>query len=242
MEDWIPQRAMLLAAGRGTRMRPITNEVPKPLVRVGGKPLVDHALDRLADSGTKTAIINVHHLADRVISHLAGRGRPRIIISDEREELLDTGGGVLKALPALGEDPFYILNSDSIWEEGPVPNLRILADAWDPNLMDVLLMLAPTVSAVGYDGRGDFFMDADGHLTPRPEYDVAPFVYTGVAIVDPMPMFADAPVGPFSLNLLLGRVSEAGRLYGVRMDGAWFHVGTPTAIHEAERALQANAA
>jgi MurNAc alpha-1-phosphate uridylyltransferase len=223
-------------------MRPITDELPKPLVKVGGRPLVDHALDRLADIGINTAIVNVHHLADRVISHLADRKGPRIIISDEREELLETGGGVLKALPELGEDPFFLLNSDSFWLEGPRPNLKILAEAWDTNLMDVLLMLAPTVSAVGYEGRGDFFMDGDGHLTPRSEYDVAPFVYTGVAIVDPLPMFVDAPVGPFSLNLLINRVSEAGRLFGVRMDGEWFHVGTPTAINEAEQALQANAA
>ncbi|MHA1560078.1 MAG: nucleotidyltransferase family protein [Alphaproteobacteria bacterium] len=233
---------MVLAAGLGTRMRPITDEIPKPLVNVGGRPLVDHALDRLADSGIDTTVVNVHHLAERLISHLEVRNRPRIVISDEREQLLETGGGVLQALPALGRDPFFILNSDSFWIEGPKPNLRILAEAWDANLMDVLLMLAPTVSAVGYEGRGDFFMDGDGRLMLRPEHDVAPFVYTGVAIVDPVPLFVDAPVGPFSLNLLISRVNEAGRLFGVRMDGAWFHVGTPTAINEAERALQANAA
>ncbi len=233
---------MVLAAGLGTRMRPITANLPKPLVRVGGRPLIDHALDRLAEANIETAVVNVHFLAERVIAHVKGRRRPKIVISDERAKLLETGGGVVKALPMLGSDPFFLLNSDSFWIEGPRPNLRTLAAAWNSERMDALLMLAPTVAAIGYDGPGDFFMDGDGRLTPRPEHDVAPFVYTGVAIVDPAAMFADAPDGPFSLNLLIDRVSEAGRLFGMRMDGTWFHVGTPAAIADAEHALVVNAA
>jgi MurNAc alpha-1-phosphate uridylyltransferase len=233
---------MVLAAGLGRRMRPVTATKPKPLVEVGGRALIDHALDRLAAAGVELAVVNVHYMADRLIDHISGRRMPPVKISDERERLLETGGGVVKALPLLGEDPFFLLNSDSFWVEGPKPNLRTLADAWNSDQMDALLMLAPTVAAIGYDGPGDFFMDAAGRLTPRPEHDVAPFVYTGVAMVNPSAMFADAPQGPFSLNLLIDRISEAGRLFGIRMDGMWFHVGTPAAIDEAERALVGTAA
>lgn len=237
-----PKRAMVLAAGLGTRMRPITVQTPKPLVKVGGRALIDHALDRLEQAEVETAIVNVHHLADRIISHLLGRERPEVLISDERDTLLETGGGVVKALPLLGDQPFFLLNSDSFWTEGPTPNLAALSATWDNEAMDAVLMLAPTVAAIGYDGRGDFFMDATGRLTPRQENGVAPFVYTGVAIVDPKAMFADAPPGPFSLNLLIDRVSKAGRLFGMRMDGTWFHVGTPSAIDDAERVLVNTAA
>ena len=228
---------MVLAAGLGTRMRPVTNETPKPLVEVGGRPLIDHALDRLAEAGVAKAVVNVHYMADRLIAHLEARERPAVAVSDEREALMETGGGVVKALPLVGNDPFLLLNSDSFWVEGPRPNLETLARAWDERRMDALLMLAPTVAAVGYDGQGDFFMEADGRLIPRPEHDVAPFVYTGVALINPTAMFADAPRGPFPLSLLINRVSEAERLFGFRMDGLWFHVGTPEAIDEAERAL-----
>ncbi len=238
----MPETAMVLAAGLGTRMRPVTSTVPKPLVTVGGRALIDHALDRLAAAEVETAVVNVHYLADRLISHVGARRHPKVLISDERDGLMETGGGVVKALPLLGVEPFFLLNSDSFWVEGPRPNLATLAAAWDEARMDALLMLAPTVAAIGYEGPGDFFMDADGRLTPRPEYDVAPFVYTGVAIINPPAMFADAPKGPFSLNLLIDRVSEAGRLFGIRMDGMWFHVGTPGAIDEAERALVGTAA
>ncbi|MCW5697042.1 MAG: nucleotidyltransferase family protein [Bauldia sp.] len=233
---------MVLAAGLGKRMRPLTATLPKPLVKVGGRALVDHALDRLADAGVETAIVNVHYLADRVIDHLKARRRPRVLISDERAQLMETGGGVVKALPLLGEEPFYLINSDSFWIEGPRPNLATLFAAWQSAAMDALLMLAPATAAVGYEGAGDFFMDTSGRLAPRPERQVAPFVYTGVAIVNPSAMFADAPEGPFSLNILIDRVSEAGRLFGVRMDGMWFHVGTPAAVDEAERALVSSAA
>ncbi len=236
-ERFKPKSAMVLAAGLGTRMRPLSDTTPKPLIEVGGRALIDHALDRLAEAGVEHAVVNVHHLAEQIIEHVAGRRQPEVTISDERDALLETGGGVVKALPLLGTDPFFILNSDSFWTEGPRPNLAALAQAWDAWRMDALMLLAPTVSAIGYDGRGDFFMDEIGRLMPRTETDVAPFVYTGVGIAEPTAMFADAPDGPFSLNMLIDRISEAGRLFGMRIDGTWFHVGTPGAIEEAERAL-----
>lgn len=233
---------MVLAAGLGRRMRPITATLPKPLVKVGGKALIDHALDRLAEARVEAAVVNIHHFADRMASHLAQRNQPRVVISDERDRLLETGGGVVRALPLLGAGPFYLLNSDSFWIEGPASNLAALAASWDPRRMDAVLMLAPTAAAIGYDGPGDFFMDATGRVTPRGDRDLAPLVYTGVAIVNPAAMFADAPDGPFSLDILIDRVSEAGRLFGTRLDGTWFHVGTPAAIDEAERILVSSAA
>ncbi len=233
---------MVLAAGLGRRMRPITTTVPKPLVEVGGKALIDHALDRLAEAKVETAVVNVHHLADLVVAHLSDRQRPKIVISDECEQLLETGGGVVKALPLLGPSPFFLLNSDSFWMEGATPNLAKLARSWDGERMAALLMLAPTEAAIGYEGSGDFSMEPDGRLSPRGSRSSAPFVYTGVAIVDPAAMFADAPVGPFPLSVLIERISREGRLFGVRMEGSWFHVGTPAAIHEAERVLVSSAA
>lgn len=237
-----PQMAMVLAAGLGRRMRPITATMPKPLVKVGGKPLIDHALDRLDEAGVAKAVVNVHYLADRLEAHIAQRkGRPAVIISDERAELLETGGGVVKALPLLGDASFFLLNSDSFWIEDAKSNLAALAAAFDGERMDAILLLAPTGSAIGYDGTGDFFLDAGGRLSPRSANERAPFVYTGVAIVKPS-MFSDAPSGPFSLNLLIDRVSAAGRLFGARLAGTWFHVGTPAAIAEAERILVSSAA
>lgn len=237
-----PKMAMVLAAGLGRRMRPITASLPKPLVRVGGKALLDHALDRLDDAGVTSVVVNVHHLADRVIAHLAGRTAPQIAISDERDRLLETGGGVIKALPLLGDRPFFLLNSDSFWTERGASNLATLAAAFDETLMDAILLLAPTSAAIGYEGSGDFFMDSAGRLSPRAASGGAPLVYTGVAIVNPQVMFADAPEGPFALDLLIDRVSTAGRLFGARLDGTWFHVGTPAAIDEAERILVSSAA
>jgi MurNAc alpha-1-phosphate uridylyltransferase len=232
---------MVLAAGLGQRMRPLTDTTPKPLVQVCGQPLIDHTIDRLAAIDLETAVVNLHHLADQVVEHLNGRERPRIVYSDEREQLLETGGGIRKALPLLGPDPFYVLNSDSFWIEGPRPNLDWLAASWDDRRMDALLMLAPTVPAVGYTGRGDFTMDRFGGLRRRREREVAPFVYSGVAILAPR-LFADSPDGPFSLNLLFGRAEEAGRLFGIRMDGLWLHVGTVAAIADAEASLAESAA
>jgi len=236
-----PQRAMVLAAGIGKRMRPLTVTVPKPLIEVAGRALIDHALDRLERAGVETAVVNVHYLADLVRARLARRKRPAIVISDERAELLDTGGGVAKALPVLGEQPFYLLNSDSFWIEGARANLDWLAAAWDDAGMDALIMLAPTVKAVGYQGRGDFRMDPGGRLYRRGEREVVPFAYAGAAILHPR-LFAGCPAGAFSLNLLFDKAIEAERLAGMRMDGLWLHVGTPEAIAEAELSFADSAA
>ncbi|MCB4803305.1 MurNAc alpha-1-phosphate uridylyltransferase [Methylobacterium brachiatum] len=233
--------AFVLAAGLGKRMRPVTATVPKPLVEVAGKALLDHALDRAAEAGIETAIVNVHYLPDLIEGHLARRtGGPAIQVSDERAALLETGGGIRKALPLLGDAPFVVLNSDSFWLEGPAPNLRRLIDAWDPARMDALLLVAPTATSLGYDGAGDFVMDADGRLERRGEREVAPFIYAGVAILQPG-LFADTPEGAFSLNLLFDRAIAAGRLSGMRLDGQWLHVGTPDAIRAAEERVQASA-
>jgi MurNAc alpha-1-phosphate uridylyltransferase len=232
----VPDHAMVLAAGRGVRMQPITNTLPKPLVEVGGKALIDHVLDRLAASGAKRAVVNVHHLANQIEKHVAARRSPRVTISDERDALLDTGGGVVRALPLLGDGPFFHLNSDTLWIEGVKPNLSRLADAFDADAMDALLLLASTAGSVGYHGRGDFAMAPDGRLMRRNERDVVPFVYAGAAILTPS-LFADPPASAFSLTRLFHRAEEAGRLHGVRLDGLWMHVGTPEAIAEAESAL-----
>jgi MurNAc alpha-1-phosphate uridylyltransferase len=232
---------MVLAAGHGVRMRPLTDRIPKPLIKVGGKALIDHVLDRLAAAGVEEAVVNVHHLADQIEDHLAGRRAPQIHISDERAQLLDTGGGVVKALPLLGEAPFFHVNSDTIWIDGVKPNLERLAEAFDPARMDALLLLAPSAGSVGYAGRGDFAMSPDGNLTRRGEREVVPFVYAGAAILAPT-LFAEAPVGPFSLTRLFDRAHEAGRLHGLRLEGIWMHVGTPDAIALAEAALAAHAA
>ena len=229
-------RAMVLAAGLGTRMRPLTDTLPKPLVKVAGKALLDHVLDRLAEAGVETAVVNVHHMADQIERHLKGRTRPKIAISDERGELLDTGGGVVKALKRLGPAPFLHMNSDTLWIEGVTPNLPQLAASFDPARMDILLLLASTATSIGYDGRGDFTMAPDGRLSRRPERQVAPFVYAGAAILAPA-IFADAPTGAFSLNRMFDRAAEAGRLHGLRLEGTWMHVGTPEAITAAEAAI-----
>jgi MurNAc alpha-1-phosphate uridylyltransferase len=229
-------RAMVLAAGLGTRMRPLTDKLPKPLVRVAGKVLIDHVLDRLVDAGVTDAVVNVHHRADQIEAHLKGRTRPKIVISDERSELLDTGGGVVKALGTLGAAPFFHMNSDTLWIEGVTPNLSRLAAQFDAAHMDILLLLASTATSIGYDGRGDFAMAPDGRLSRRAEREVAPFVYAGAAILNPA-LFADAPKGAFSLNRLFDRAADAGRLHGRRLDGTWMHVGTPAAIKAAEAAI-----
>jgi len=236
----VPKTAMVLAAGLGTRMRPLTDRMPKPLVRVQGKPLIDHVLDRLAEAGVALAVVNVHHFAEQLIDHLENRGAPQIVISDERGLLLDTGGGVVKALPALGDAPFFHLNADTIWIDGVRPNLLRLADVFDPSKMDALLLLAPTAGSVGYSGRGDFTMASDGTLRRRAEREVAPFVYAGVAILTRR-LLDQAPEGAFSLTRLFDRAAEAGRLHGLRLDGLWMHVGTPDAIGAAEAAIKASA-
>ena len=232
-----PDRAMVLAAGYGKRMQPLTDTRPKPLVCLGGKPLLDHVLDRLDRAGVRTAVVNVHYLADQIEDHVAKRNGPDIVVSDEREALLDTGGGVCRALHLLGDAPFFVHNSDSVWIEGAAPSLERMARAWDPSEMDSLLMLAPVVNAVGYAGSGDFTMEPDGRLRRRAEGDVVPFVFAGVSIAHPR-LFEDCPEGPFSLNLLWDRALAAGRLFGIRHEGIWMHIGTPKALEEAERCLE----
>jgi N-acetyl-alpha-D-muramate 1-phosphate uridylyltransferase len=225
-----PAAAMVFAAGLGTRMRPITNTLPKPLVRVGGRALIDHTLDRLAAAGVERAVVNVHWLADQIVDHLRGRERPRIVISDERE---DQGGGISAALRHLGDEPFYVCNTDAFWLEGPRSNLLRLAQAWDPERMDALLLVAATATSVGVDWPGDFSMDADGRLTRRKERVVAPFVHSGFGIVKPE-LFASETREVYPLAPILFDAAERGRLYGLRLEGVWLHVGTPEAIGEAE--------
>jgi MurNAc alpha-1-phosphate uridylyltransferase len=237
----IPRRAMILAAGLGTRMRPLTDGTPKPLVVVGGKALIDHVLDRLAAVGVETAVVNVHHFADQLERHLKPRRVPKIVISDERKELLGTGGAVVKALPQLDNQPFFHVNSDTLWIDGVKPNLERLAATFDPDSMDALLLLAATATSVGYSGAGDYAMAADGRLRPRPERELVPFVYSGVAILNPA-LFAGAPQSAFALTQLFNRAAEAGRLHGLRLEGVWMHVGTPDAIAAAEAAILASAA
>lgn len=231
-----PTKAMVLAAGLGVRMRPLTDRMPKPLVPVAGRALLDHVLDKLRDAGVMQAIVNVHYLPDQIIDHVATRTHPRVIISDERDVVLGTGGGVVKALPLLGAMPFFHVNADTMWIDGVRPNLARLAEAFDPSRMDILLLMAPTTSSIGYSGRGDYAMLADGALRKRRELQVVPFVYAGAAIMSPA-LFADAPKGEFSLTKLFDRANERERLFGLRMDGVWMHVGTPDAVHAAEEAF-----
>jgi N-acetyl-alpha-D-muramate 1-phosphate uridylyltransferase len=236
----VPRVAMVLAAGLGTRMRPLTDTVPKPLIKVAGRPLIDHVLDRLAETGVERAVVNIHHFGEQLQQHLTQRKHPQIVISDERGLLLGTGGGVKKALPELGNAPFFHINSDTIWIDGVKPNLTRLADAFDPATMDAFLLLAPTASSIGYSGRGDFTMSPEGILFRRGEQEVAPFVYAGAAILSPA-LFKGAPSGELSLTTLFERAAQAGRLHGLRMEGLWMHVGTPEAIAQAEAAVRASA-
>lgn len=226
---------MVLAAGLGTRLRPLTQSIPKALVKVGGRTLIDAALDRLAANGVDTAVVNTHHLADLIVEHLKERTRPRIRISHE-PEILDTGGGIKKALPWLGPDPFYAVNAKVVWLGGSVEALLRLAEAWDGAHMDALLLLHPTVGVAAYDGRGDFRLDQLGRIQRRGEREVAPFLYTGIQMVHPR-LFAGAPDGAFSMNWLFNRAISAGRLHGLRHDGEWFQVSTPGQLAEAEKRL-----
>jgi MurNAc alpha-1-phosphate uridylyltransferase len=229
--------AMILGAGLGTRMRPLTDMVPKPLVRLGGRALIDHALDRLEEAGITRVVVNVHYLADQLEAHLKGRKSPQILISDERGKLLDTGGGVVNALPLIGDRPFLIHNADTAWIEGIGGSLSRLIGAWDGERMDGLMLLALAATSIGYDGHGDFNMDSAGVLTRRSERQEAPFVFAGASIAHPR-MFKGAPKGAFSLNKVWDRAIAARRLYGSRLDGVWMHVGTPDALAEAEQRLK----
>lgn len=229
-----PTKAMVLGAGFGTRMRPLTDHIPKPLVELDGRPLIDHVLDRLSRSDVKDIVVNVHYLADKLEAHLQGaRDGRSITISDERDVLLDTGGGVKRALGLLGDEPFFIHNSDSVWIEGASVNLSRMAQMWDDEKMDCLLLLALSATSVGYKGFGDFAMDPRGRVSRRKEREVVPFVHTGVCIVHPR-LFAEAPDGPFSMNLLWDKALENDRLFGLRHDGIWMHVGDPSALEAAE--------
>lgn len=231
--------AMVLAAGFGERMRPLTLRMPKPLVPLAGKPLVDHVLDRLAAAGVDSAVVNVHYLPEQLEAHLASRNKfpPKTVVSDERGTLLDTGGGTKKALHLLGRGPFFIHNADSVWSEGASPALSRMLRKWDPAAMDCLLLLAPSATSIGYAARGDFSMSSDGRLARRGANEIVPFAFAGVSLCDER-LFEGAPEGSFSLNLLWDRSLAKGRLYGIRLDGRWMHVGTPQALAEAEAAFE----
>jgi MurNAc alpha-1-phosphate uridylyltransferase len=228
--------AMVLAAGLGTRMAPANGVLPKPLLPLGGKALIDHVLDRHVEAGIGRAVVNVHHKADLVEAHLKGRRAPRIEISDERDRLLDTGGGVKRALPRLGAGPFLIHNSDSVWIEGVGSNLGRLLEAWDDERMDCLMLLALASQSLGYHGRGDFAFEADGRIRRRVEQEIVPFAFTGVSLAHPR-LFDGSPDGAFSLNAVWDRAMAAGRAFGLRMEGTWMHVGTPDALAQAEQRL-----
>lgn len=230
-----PQRAMVLAAGLGTRMRPITDTMPKPLVRVGGKALLDWGLDGLVEAGVETSVVNVHHLPDQIIDHLSARAEPQTLVSDERDQLLDSAGGIVKALPLLGPAPFFILNADTFWIDSHGSSASKLADHWNSSRMDMLLLLVDPAAATGHSSGGDFLMQPDGRLR-RGRGLPGALIYTGFGIVHPR-IFAGASPTPHSLNLYFDRAIEQGRLYGLPLDGHWITVGTPGAIEEAERAL-----
>lgn len=232
-----PKIAMVLAAGLGTRMRPLTNDRPKALVEVAGKALIDHMLDRLAAAGVETAVVNVHAFADRLEAHLKARTTaPKIVISDERPEALETGGGLKQALPLLGDSPVWVANIDSVWIEAGVPALEAMAAAWDPARMDVLLMLAPTATSLGFHDSGDVFLEDDGAARFKAAGEIGPLVYVGVHICDPA-IVRDGPEGPFSLTPLWKTLAAQRRIHGVTPDGLWMHVGDPVARDKAEARL-----
>ena len=236
-----PRTAMVFAAGLGTRMRPITDTLPKPLVEVGGRTMLDHMLDRLDEAGIERAVINVHYRADQIERHLRQRaGGPALVLSDERAKLLDQGGGIRKAAAELGRDPFLVCNTDALWLEGPRPNLVRMLAQWDPEPMDVLLLVASSVGSIGVDWPGDFTMAPDGRLIRRGEAEVAPFVYAGVGIMK-AELFDGIADEVFRLAPLFFDAAARGRLYGARLDGLWLHVGTPAAVAEAEAAIARSA-
>ncbi len=231
-----PTTAMLLAAGLGTRMRPLTDTIPKPLVELAGRPLIDHVLDRLAAAGITRAVVNVHHHADLLEAHLSARTMPEIFVSDERGVLLETGGAIVRALPLLGDTPFLIHNADSVWIERGACNLKRLLDAWNEVGMDSIMLLAPVSSSLGYDGQGDFHLGDDGQLTRRSGTQRAPYVFAGVSVIHPC-LFKGEAERRFSLNRVWDRAIAAGRLFGIPLDGLWMHVGTPQALNDANAAI-----
>jgi MurNAc alpha-1-phosphate uridylyltransferase len=233
----VPTTAMVMAAGLGKRMRPLTATRPKPLVEVAGAALIDHVLDRLAASGVTRAVVNVHYLADALEAHLRRNDHGLdIAISDERAKLLETGGGLIKALPLIDTDPFIQVNSDNFWVDGPVDALQLLAERWDDATMDVLLLLVPLSRANCHGGKGDFHMDAAGRISRRRIGRIAPFVFTGVQMLSKR-LITEPPTDVFSTNVFWDRAIESGRCYGVVHQGLWFDVGTPPAIARTEALL-----
>ena len=228
--------AMVLAAGLGTRMRPLTLDRPKPLVEVAGRTMIDHCLDKLADAGVARAVVNIHHFPDMMKDHLRARAAPAVSISDESGQLLETGGGMVAAQPLLGADPFFCVNSDNLWVDGPQDVFRQLSAAWRPALMDALLLLVPHARAANHKGKGDFHMDGAGRITLRRSGRIAPFIYSGIQLVS-QGLLRDAPAGPFGTMVLWKRAMAEGRLYGVSHLGLWYEVGSPEAIAPTEAAL-----
>src|SRR5690349_359852 len=234
----VPRTAMVMAAGLGKRMRPLTATRPKPLVEVAGKALLDHVLDRLKASGVEKIVVNVHYLPGSVEAHLASKAHGlEVAISDVRDLLLETGGGMVKAEPLIDADPFLVVNSDNLWVDGPADTLKLLASHWDDRKMDALLLLVPQARALNHKGMGDFHMDRTGRLRRREKSHVAPFVFTGIQIVSKR-LLRDAPEGPFSTNLLWDRAIDEGRCFGAVHQGLWFDVGTPQSIQLTETALE----
>jgi MurNAc alpha-1-phosphate uridylyltransferase len=233
----VPRTAMVMAAGLGKRMRPLTASRPKPLVEVAGKPLLDHVLDRLRCAGVEHVVVNVHYLPDALEAHLRTHADGlEVSISDERALLLETGGGLVKAAPLIDCDPFLAVNSDNLWVDGPADTLKLLASQWDGARMDALLLLVPQARAENHKGLGDFHMDRSGRLRRRDRSRVAPYVYTGIQIIAKS-LLTDAPDGPFSTNLFWDRAIEAGRCFGAVHQGLWFDVGTPDSIRTTEQVL-----
>ena len=235
----VPRVAMVFAAGLGTRMRPLTDRTPKPLVSVAGRTLIDRALDDFAEAGVDTAIVNVHHLADQIEAHVSTRARPRVIVSDERDLLLDQGGGIKKVLSQIGDEPFFVCNTDAFWFDAPKSNILSLAGAWDARKMDVALLLAPTRGSIGVDWDGDFDLDPEGRIIRRE--GPKPYVYAGVGLMKPE-LFANETRDVFKLAPLFFDAAARGRLYGVVSSGLWLHVGTMAAIGEAEEAIASRGA
>jgi N-acetyl-alpha-D-muramate 1-phosphate uridylyltransferase len=228
---------MVLAAGLGKRLRPVTDTLPKPLVKIGGKPMIDWGLDSLEEAGVTKAVVNVHYLADQVEAHLAGRASPHIVFSDERETLLESGGGIIKALPLLGEKPFFLINSDTFWLEGEKANLLQLAEMFNSDSMDMLLMLVTPGQATGYEGKGDFSMDSNSRLRRPRQDETVPYVYAGAAVIHPR-IFKGAIAEPHSLNRQFNEAITQRRLFGMPMQGQWLTVGTPESIPAAEAVVR----
>ena len=234
----VPATAMIMAAGLGKRVRPLTATKPKPLIEVGGKALLDHVLEKLRLAGVRKIVVNVHYLAEALEAHLMSRAHGlEVVISDERDLLMETGGGLVKAAPLIDCDPFLALNSDNLWIDGPADTLRLLASQWDDSKMDALLLLVPLARALNHKGMGDFHMERTGRLRRRERSHVAPFVFTGIQIVSKR-LLSEAPQGPFSTNLLWDRAIEEGRCFGAVHQGLWFDVGTPQSIQLTETALE----